>query len=45
MEEKFNEVIDFLKKVKEKTFDSKEKMHFNNAIESLYHMKECGCFK
>ncbi len=40
-----NEVIDFLKKAKERTYSSKDKYYLSNAIETLYNMKECNCFK
>lgn len=41
---KLEEVIDFLKKAEKKTFDSKEKYYLLNAVYTLRHMEECGCF-
>ena len=40
----FNNVIDFLKKAQNKTYSSQDKFFLENAIDTLYHMKECGCF-
>lgn len=40
-----NEVIDFLHKAKEHTFSSQDKYYLQHAIETLYNMKECNCFK
>lgn len=38
------EVIEFLKNAKDKTYSSQDKYNLENAIETLYHMKDCGCF-
>lgn len=42
---KVEEVIDFLKKAVKKTFSSQDKYWLLNAIETLCHMDECGCFE
>lgn len=39
-----SDVIDFLRKAKDKTYSSEDKYYIENAIETLWHMKECGCF-
>ena len=38
------EAISFLKKAQNKTYSSQDKYFLGNAIDTLYHMKECGCF-
>ena len=38
------EVINFLKDAKEHTYSSQDKCYLSMAIETLWHMKECGCF-
>jgi len=40
----FNDVINFLKKAQNKTYSSQDKYFLGNAINTLYHMKECNCF-
>jgi len=40
----FDDVIDFLKKAQDKTYSSQDKYHLSMAIDTLWHMKECGCF-
>lgn len=41
---KVDDVIDFLKEAEKKTYSSKDKYWLLNAIETLCHMEECGCF-
>lgn len=38
------EVINFLEKAKGHTYSSKDKYYLSMAIDTLYIMKECGCF-
>ena len=38
------EVIDFLSKAKNHTYSSEDKCYLSKAIDTLSHMKECGCF-
>ena len=38
------EVINFLEKAKEHTYSSQDKYYLSMAIDTLWHMKECGCF-
>lgn len=38
------EVINFLSEAKNKTYSSEDKYYLSKAIDTLYHMKECGCF-
>ena len=38
------EVIDFLIESKNHTYSSEDKYYLSKAIDTLYHMKECGCF-
>lgn len=38
------EVIEFLRNAKDKTYSSQDKYYLENAIDTLYHMKDSGCF-
>ena len=39
-----NDVIDFLKKAQNKTYSSQDKYFLSMAIDTLWYMKNCGCF-
>ena len=38
------EVINFLSEAKNHTYSSEDKYYLSKAIDTLYNMKECGCF-
>ena len=40
-----NDVIDFLRTAKNKTYSSEDRYRLNEAIDVLYNMKDCNCFK
>ena len=42
---KVDNVIDFLQNAKEHTYSLKDKYKLNEAIDVLYNMKDCNCFK
>ena len=39
------EVINFLSEAKNHTYSSEDKYYLSKAIDRLYRMKECSCFK
>lgn len=45
MTSKVNEVIDFLREAQNHTYSSEDKYYLSHAIDTLWHMKECGKFK
>ncbi len=42
---KVDEVIAFLKDARNKTFSSEDRYHLLQAVDVLYNMKICNCFK
>lgn len=38
------EVISFLENATERTYSSQDKYYLSKAIDTLCHMKDCGCF-
>lgn len=45
MANKVDEVIDFLREAQNHTYSSEDKYYLSLAIDTLYHMKDCGKFK